>query len=313
MRGILFKKNILFVTIVFVIILLTAIFIIVDYSNKQPRESGLVVNQEDTNKIVNDTIYADTDGDGLKDWEEILAGTDIKNQDSDEDGTNDKDEIDQNRDPLVAGPNDIVYENIPQTDNSNIVIEKEKTLTEDLAIQLFTGYLELKKGENLNSINSEALLSDIINKTIKDEYTKEYAIENLTLIKNPSKEEINKYDALMKNILRPNTNLKNDVVVLKQALETRNSNDLSQLDESLKYYGKIVAEMLLIYVPEPISKEHINTINSLARLIKNVTGMKYVFVDPLSALVNVKEYVDNEGVFIQNLIVIGQYLESNRL
>lgn len=48
----------------------------------------------------------DTDGDGIKDWEEVIIGTDPKNPDTDGDGTPDGKEIQQNRIPIKAGPSD---------------------------------------------------------------------------------------------------------------------------------------------------------------------------------------------------------------
>ncbi|MFT5179911.1 MAG: hypothetical protein ACI8V7_000457, partial [Candidatus Paceibacteria bacterium] len=50
----------------------------------------------------------DTDEDGLYDWEEDLWGSDINKPDTDNDGTNDGDEISERRDPTIAGPNDLL-------------------------------------------------------------------------------------------------------------------------------------------------------------------------------------------------------------
>lgn len=50
----------------------------------------------------------DSDGDGLKDWEELLWGTDIHNPDSDGDGMNDGDEVNAARNPKEAGDMSLV-------------------------------------------------------------------------------------------------------------------------------------------------------------------------------------------------------------
>lgn len=54
-------------------------------------------------------VAADTDGDGLFDWEEALRGTDPNNPDTDGDGTPDGMEARSGRNPLVAGPDDVVF------------------------------------------------------------------------------------------------------------------------------------------------------------------------------------------------------------
>lgn len=48
----------------------------------------------------------DSDGDGLKDWEEAIWHTDARKTDTDGDGTPDGEEVKQNRDPRIPGPND---------------------------------------------------------------------------------------------------------------------------------------------------------------------------------------------------------------
>src|SRR5690606_29956249 len=48
----------------------------------------------------------DTDGDGLRDWEESLWGTDLNEPDTDRDGMGDGEEVESGRDPLIPGPND---------------------------------------------------------------------------------------------------------------------------------------------------------------------------------------------------------------
>ncbi len=57
----------------------------------------------------------DTDGDGLKDWEEKLRGTDPFKADTDGDGTADGVEVKQNRDPLKSAPGDNLNPETGQT------------------------------------------------------------------------------------------------------------------------------------------------------------------------------------------------------
>ena len=54
---------------------------------------------------------ADSDKDGLKDWEEALWKTDPKFSDTDGDGTPDGEEVAKKRNPTVRGPNDAMSSN----------------------------------------------------------------------------------------------------------------------------------------------------------------------------------------------------------
>lgn len=63
-----------------------------------------VVDKDDPISIA----QKDTDGDGIKDWEEVIINTDPKNPDTDGDGAPDGKEVDQGRSPVKAGPHDRV-------------------------------------------------------------------------------------------------------------------------------------------------------------------------------------------------------------
>ncbi len=310
-NGRFLKKNVVLITVVLVGIVLAFI----SYTQLQQGNTikpTITVNSEEIQRIVNDTVSLDTDGDGLKDWEEVLLGTDVKNQDTDGDGTTDKDEVDQNRDPLVVGPDDSILLSSASLINETDSITKDRTVTEDLAIKLFTSYMKLKPGDGLNTINSDELVSEVISRTVRRTNAISYNIRDVDVVENPNEEVVSLYDAGLTRILRPDPSMKNDLIILKQILETKNADELTTFDTSMKYYREIVAEMLLLSVPKPISTEHIKAVNALSRVTENIESMKAVFVDPLSALVGVKEYIDNERIFIQNLSTIGSYLNTHR-
>ena len=96
------NKKILFL-IVFILLIFAGWFYFSDYKNKQTQyiaeqeKSPLVVALDTTSKL-----DADSDSDGLKDWEELLWKTDPSKTDTDGDGTNDNEEISLNRNPLKA-------------------------------------------------------------------------------------------------------------------------------------------------------------------------------------------------------------------
>lgn len=312
MVGHLLKKNIVSIAVVVGVLLIGGAFAFNTFQNNKDFNTKTLQINNNPEKIAAQTVAQDSDGDGLKDWEEILLGTDPQNPDTDGDGTNDKEEIDQSRDPLIAGPNDYIKNNTLSSDGKIIPTSKGQAITKDLAIELFTGYVELKKEKNLNKTNSEQLITEVINKTVKIPNVNTYSIKDITVVKKPKREVIDTYDTGMKDILKPDPTTKNDIVVLKQILSTKNTDELAIFDLSMKRYKKIVAEMLSLTVPKPVSIEHIATINALVRIIGNVKSMKTVFTDPLGALVGVKEYDNNGRIFLENLLTIGKYLELNR-
>lgn len=313
MNGRFLKKNVVVVVVIIGVLFIGSAFLFNTTEDSKSSTTETLKVNNDLEGVAAQTVAIDSDGDGLKDWEEALFGTDPLNPDTDGDGTNDNDEIKQNRDPLIAGPDDYVNDGTLSSNGNIASTNEDRTVTEDLAIELFTGYLELKKNKNLNKINSEQLITDVINRTVKDVNVKIYNIKDIVIIKNPEKETISKYDAELKDILKPDPTAESDIIVLKRILETKNTDDLIIFDSSIKRYEGIVARMLLLTVPQPVSTEHIDAINALIKIIEDVKSMKSVFTDPLGTLIGVKEYDINERIFVENLITIGEYLNLNRL
>lgn len=62
----------------------------------------------------------DTDGDGLRDWEEELWGTNKSNPDTDEDGVSDGEEVSNETDPRVFGPQPLTLD----VDKSRALVHK---------------------------------------------------------------------------------------------------------------------------------------------------------------------------------------------
>lgn len=91
-----------------------SVTVVVAVKISSPREGKnsdvLTDRAKNISRTDTDASNLDSDGDSLKDWEETLRGTNFQNPDSDGDGTSDGDEIMRGRNPLVAGPDDVVKE-----------------------------------------------------------------------------------------------------------------------------------------------------------------------------------------------------------
>lgn len=103
-----------------------------------------------------DSLEMDTDGDGLKDWEETLYSTNPKLVDTDGDSMNDGEEVSSNRDPLKYGvgesievkPSDVPFPEaefvLPEVITTDNTVEAEVTQIEP------TNYE--KYGETINQM-----------------------------------------------------------------------------------------------------------------------------------------------------------------
>lgn len=112
------------------------------------------------NQLASANSYTDTDHDGLSDWEESVYSTDPKNSDTDGDKYLDGEEIASNRNPLVAGPNDLVSKSSIPTNNN-------QTATEKLTQLATNNYMQALQGKDPSSMNPEQL-NQILSESFND-------------------------------------------------------------------------------------------------------------------------------------------------
>ncbi len=118
----------------FFVILIISFFIIQNFLLVDKFKKTGEINEKISEQIskLEKSKDIDSDGDGLKDWEEFLYKTDINKTDSDGDGISDFDEVAKKSDPAIFGTGnneniekvDFVYKNI-------LVINKKKELLDN--------------------------------------------------------------------------------------------------------------------------------------------------------------------------------------
>ena len=294
------NKKILFL-IVFILLIFAGWFYFSDYKNKQiqylaeQEKSPLAVALDQTSQL-----DADSDSDGLKDWEELLWKTDPSKTDTDGDGTNDNEEISLNRNPLKAGPDDKI------SDKEDLVAQekaasdsKQNTLTASYAKQFLTEYLLLKqqKGE-LTEEDKKNLVDRVMNNIKPLEVVDEYKISDLKISNDTSKESIKKYAEWMKSIFVDSKNtLPNESEIFNILLKNIQEENIKNIELSIKalnnyaiFNKKLVEIMLSPAIPENLSKNHLEVVNGFNNIILAIENMTIAQTDPVKAMMGQKLY-----------------------
>lgn len=103
-------KVVLITTLLITVVVSTAIGMRYLIQSRQQQEEYVDISHffGGTSSQEQDPSLADSDQDGLPDLIENIYRTDLNNPDSDGDGTTDGEEVRQQRDPALAGPNDTI-------------------------------------------------------------------------------------------------------------------------------------------------------------------------------------------------------------
>lgn len=237
-------------------------------------------------KLIKKSLEDDTDGDGLKNWEESLYKTDPEDADTDGDGVHDGAEIATNRDPLIAGAGDGTSST---TSSAGIQFSE----TDRFSQEIFMKYLEAKKsGQEITQEFSEAIAEEIL---AKDYGLPEaiFDVNTLSIIKNPTIYQIyeygNEFGAIVSTPIPKN--VRSELVILdsiqNQGLTQKDSAELQLLSER---YLAMRNDLASISVPSEMKNTHGSFIHAIDTLRNGVIGMQTIDTDPIGALKKIALY-----------------------
>ena len=269
-------------------------------SVKQPSDSNQqLALAKDTNK--------DSDGDGLKDWEEALYGTNPQKADTDGDGTPDGEEIRLGRDPLKKGPNDKLQQptvaagqgTTDQTqDTGNLTYNLTKSILEsgvlgaidqngNLTSTDFIQNIKLPDGIDPNAILTSAATARSSNVSVKNANTPDDV-----------RKYFNEVAAAYEKNLVPRQG-RGDILVIADVLDTKDYSKLKELDPIIEGLRRTIADIELIVVPSDYVSDAVRELNYLLETKRAVEIFRNTENDPLATLIIFKRRIELLGEMTQ--------------
>lgn len=261
----------------------------------------------------------DTDLDGLKDWKEELWGTQKDVADTDRDGTSDGDEVAESRNPLIAGPDDMLSEDtaLVRTENSiQVSATGDLNETETFSRELFAQYLQAKK----TGVFSEEEIRNRLLTSFADDALPTFANERDFTASDvhavPATEgSIRTYANSVAAIILDSkpASTENELIIFERAVTTGNREDLSLLDPLIQSYQRAFEKASIIAVPENAILVHVNLINSLQSIHHSVSAMQQVFTNPLPTLAAVRSYPDDAAGLVRAFQDLAAYVQRQNV
>jgi hypothetical protein len=264
-----------------------------DYS-AAPNQNQLDIAATSSADITTSKI--DTDNDGLPDWEEALYGTDPRNPDTDSDGTPDGKEVELGRNPLVKGPKDALASK--DNPSATSTAPENLTLTDTFARDFFTQFMSLQQsGTKITADNANQIASDYLkNKTLPNISARQYSAADLSLTDSDPTHLANYRDAITAVFGKywPSGNT-NELYIMQQAFTNSDTNALTGLSTIISAYQNTLSNTLALSVPKLAVSLHLNVINSLSTYIETLKMIQSAYTDPLSGLVGLNAYQNNQA------------------
>lgn len=227
----------------------------------------------------------DSDGDGLKDWQEKLFGTDFNNPDTDGDGTLDGEE---NLGEAGLAPGVGPVEDMANSEGD------PKTISQKFMEEAITGFMVLR---------SSGLSDDKILEVLLDKFQKDYGRSDLladtysvkdVLATASTPDEIRKYANSVAEIFESDFRGfdKSEPELLNELSESENPNPelLSTFEAYETAYRDAANRLKSVYAPAPYISYHADLINNFQNLAVINGALKSVVSDPLNAVFYINPY-----------------------
>ncbi len=261
------------------------------------------------NPLLQQAADIDTDNDGLRDWEERLWKTNVLVADSDGDGTNDQDEIDSNRNPLVRGPNDLVRDTINLSESLSPATLASLSPTERVAREFFVEYLSYKKGGALldESEKQKLLFTTIRNSAEEYRTVTDYTLSDVITTPSDDAQAVRLYGNMIGTIMMKHSYAtENELVLLERAMRTQNESDLMAIQKISESYTNMVSDMAKVAAPARLQLEHVDLLNQLQVLSQESFALTLVREDPIQTMLAVSNYETN----VRNLLTAIQNIQA---
>lgn len=241
------------------------------------------------NKTILNLIEADTDLDGVPDWEEALWGTD-KNKKATFDGVADATYIKNRKKEM-------------QKEEGEAREQKDLTETEKFAREFFQSFVALKASGEVDetTINnfSSALGQKIVNPSLTDPFLK----ENIKTTQTDTEIDKLNYYLALKNIFdeKKINGLGKELQIISEGLVNTSPEIHAELSLVSQAYQDFAKEIMEITVPESLKDHHLEIANSAHKTGLAIANMQQMILDPITGLVGLSEYQKYSEDFIKSV------------
>lgn len=235
-------------------------------------------NQPKTVKEVLDEVpdSGDSDKDGAPDWQEILYGTDPAQKDTDGDGVEDKEEIDEMKRAREKSFVDVAQGNIPA----------DITTTELAADRLVGSYIieqQSNGGTEVSQKQKDAIIKSTIQNLSQLKY-KQYTEADLRIIPDSSRSAVLTYRSQMQGKLARLKEIPEyELQIYARAVDENDPKEFAKLKAAADVYTAVASEILAIPVPNDVSEQHISFINGFMYTSAALEGMSKGYDDVIAS------------------------------
>lgn len=278
---------------ILVVALISSVLIFRNTESSGP--TGIVSIEKVAREVI---VEIDSDGDGLKDWEEILYGTDPNNPDTDGDGVNDGVQRAQSEEKAREQQEAYLADLTKAVDPNN---PSFKTLpyTDQVSQSLLVHYLALKQsGTPLTGSSLVSILQNTPTYDVSSIETRLFTETDILVSNTSDTPALYAYgNNLGKLLVIPEGDAPaNELLVFQDFIQTGDQDALQNgLADIIVKHQKIVDGMRGIPVPLVLVEKHLALMNALTKVQNELVPLRDIGEDPFLAISVVGTYNENSS------------------
>lgn len=266
-------------------------------------------------KIVRNPVEVldiDSDGDGLKDWEETLWKLDPNNPDTDGDGIPDAEEV-KKKITEIDTKSETEGSNENGTEGESYTTDTE---TDIISKKLFAEYINLKQSGNFNEESVAAAANNLVAEEIQNKKViqyyfpkdiKTFSSDNKVLLKSYG----NSFAAIRTKYQKQY--LENPLVKEGETANLIDPEFLKGLIRVSEVYKNMALELSKIAVPKDLADTHIEILNNYMASSDGLKEMSALSSDPVLGMIGTQRHMEAEGKEKTLLNELAKYLIKNKI
>jgi hypothetical protein len=218
--------------------------------------------------MVSDIVAKDTNLNGIPDWEESLWGLNPTT-----DGQKNKEFIESKRAESASG-----------IDTNSISSAEPENETDRLAREFFSSFMALKQSNTLNT-NAIQNIGDSIGQKVGSTNLPDIYLVNEIKTVAASKAALQKYQSDLEKVTTKyqNADFGNELAIMADAMQNEEPTSAQDLSTIANTYRSMAKEMSKITTPKNVIRDHLELVNSYAKMGTALDKMSEVLDNPIVA------------------------------
>lgn len=264
------------------------------YLKRKKQAEGKI--PQDTTSVevsIGDVIEVDADQDGVRDWEEVLYGTDPDKKET------------------IAGTPDKVFVDGRKEEaaKAQALESDDTTETAKFAQEFLSSIIAFQQAGLITEENADTLTDSFFEYIKQYPNTLKYTEGSLTVIPKVTPKEQSAYLTVMNSVFLKNP-MKGDTSIISVGLTLRDGNTkrLGNLPKIAAGYEGVVKSLANAKVPQEALGAHLKILNGYDQLGKAVRAMEKIQTDPLPGFIAITRYQSYVDMVSNGLLEFKQLL-----